>query len=102
MKGCRLSPVALGLALGILWGISILIMGLLAYYYTYGQPFVAAIGSVYPGYAPSIRGSITGGIIGFFDAFIIGFLIGWLYNRFNCCKCACCFKSKDVDIKEQP
>ena len=85
MKGCKLCPVALGLSFGVLWGLSILIMGLLAYYYTYGNSFVIAVGSLYPGYAPSIKGSILGGIIGVIDGFIGGFLIAWLYNLFNCC-----------------
>ncbi|MCE0723070.1 MULTISPECIES: bacteriophage holin [Legionella] len=99
MKGCKLSPVALGLALGVLWGISILIIGLIAYYYTYGHGFVTAVGSLYPGYEPSIMGSLLGGVIGFIDAFITGFLIGWLYNLFSCCKCVCCDKKKDGEVE---
>jgi hypothetical protein len=94
MKGCKLSPLALGLSLGVLWGLSILIMGLVAYYYTYGRPFVTAVSLLYPGYAPSIKGSLLGGLIAFIDAFIGGFLIAWLYNIFNCCKCVCCDKDK--------
>lgn len=92
MSGCRISPVALGLALGTLWGVSVLIMGLLAYAYMYGQPFVATMGNLYVGYVPSIKGSIIGGILGFINAFITGFLVGWLYNLFTCCACACCKK----------
>ncbi|VEB34246.1 Uncharacterised protein [Legionella sainthelensi] len=99
MKGCQLNPVALGLAFGALWGVSIFILGLLAYYYTYGHAFVLAVGSLYPGYAPSIKGSIFGGIVGFIDGFIAGFLIAWLYNLFNCCKCICCNKNKDATAK---
>lgn len=87
MNGCKLSPVGLGLSLGILWGLSLLVIGLLAYYYAYGHPFVSAVGTLYLGYEPSIKGSIIGGLIGFVDAFITGFLIAWLYNRFSCCKC---------------
>ncbi|KTC78968.1 bacteriophage holin [Legionella cherrii] len=97
MNGCKLNPLALGLAFGVLWGVSILLMGLLAYYYTYGHAFVVAVGSLYPGYAPSIKGSIMGGVIGFIDAFIMGLIIAWLYNLFNCCKCVCCDKkAKEV------
>lgn len=99
MKGCKLSPVALGLAFGVLWGVSILVIGLLAYFYTYGHGFVIAVGSLYPGYTPSIKGSILGGIIGFIDAFIMGFIIAWLYNLFCCCKCVCCDKKKDEEVK---
>lgn len=91
MSGCRLSPIRLGLSFGVIWGFSLFIMGMLAYLYAYGNPFVAAIGSLYLGYEPSIKGSIIGGAIGFIDAFITGFLIGWLYNLFGCCG-ACCKK----------
>ncbi|KTD06132.1 hypothetical protein Lgra_2909 [Legionella gratiana] len=95
MKSCKLNPVALGLAFGVLWGVSIFILGLLAYYYTYGHAFVLAISSLYPGYAPSIKGSILGGVVGFIDAFIVGFLIAWLYNLFNLYTTSCCDKNKD-------
>ena len=94
MSGCKLSPVALGLSFGIIWGLSVFGLGLAAYFYTYGKPFVDALATLYLGYAPSVKGSIVGGIIGFIDAFIFGFLIAWLYNRFSCCACACCGPKK--------
>ncbi|STY28696.1 Uncharacterised protein [Legionella wadsworthii] len=94
MNGCRLSPIALGLALGVLWGISILLMGILSYFYHYGQSFVVAVGTLYPGYAPTIMGSFIGAVIAFIDAFIAGFILGWLYNLFCSCRCVCCDKSK--------
>jgi uncharacterized membrane protein YdjX (TVP38/TMEM64 family) len=93
-SGCRLSPVGLGLAFGVLWGVCILMLGLIATYYAYGHDFVISLGNLYPGYTPSIKGSILGGIIAFIDAFIMGFLIGWLYNIFTRCSCACCVKDK--------
>lgn len=94
MSGCKLSPVALGMSLGLLWGLSLLILGLMGHYYAYGHPFVSAIGTVYQGYEPSIKGSIIGGIIGFINAFIDGFLIAWLYNRFSRGQCGCCKSDK--------
>jgi hypothetical protein len=100
MKGCRISPLALGLAFGVLWGISIFMLGLMAHYYAYGKAFVTAVGTVYPLYGPSIKGSFFGGIIAFIDAFITGALIAWLYNLFNCCKCACCYTKKEEDEPE--
>lgn len=90
MSGCKLSPSALGLSLGVIWGLSMFLLGLSAYYYSYGKPFVDAMATLYLGFEPSIRGSIIGGVIGFVDAFITGFIIAWLYNRFNCCNCKCC------------
>lgn len=96
MKGCKLSPIGLALSLGILWGLSVFIIGLLAYYYSYGRPFITAMSTLYLGYAPSVKGSFVGGIIGFIDAFITGFLIAWLYNRFSCCCCPCEKKSEEI------
>lgn len=95
MKGCKLSPSGLGLALGVLWGLTLFVMGLVAYYFSYGRPFVEIISAIYLGYEPSIKGSFIGGISGFVGAFIIGFLVAWLYNLFSCCSCMCCSKPKN-------
>lgn len=89
MSGCKLNPVGLGLSLGVIWGVSIFIMGLLAYHFSYGKPFVEMMSAIYLGFAPSVMGSVIGGVIGFVDAFIGGFLIAWLYNCFNCCPSCC-------------
>ncbi len=83
---CRICPVSLGLSLGVMWGVSIAVMGLLAHFYMYGKPFVAAVGQLYIGYDPSIVGSLFGGFIGFVDAFVMGYVIAWLYNLFGHCK----------------
>lgn len=101
MNGCKLSPVGFGLAFGVLWGVSILLMGLAATYYTYGQNFVVSLGSLYPGYSPSIQGSILGAIIGFLDAFVMGFIIAWLYNKFSRCHCTCCKNPKEMEVKKE-
>jgi len=93
MTKCKICPVSLGLSLGVVWGVSIFIMGMLAHLYLYGKPFVAAVGALYIGYEPSIMGSVIGGIIGFVDAFISGFIIAWLYN----CFCGCCSKGGKCD-----
>lgn len=95
-SGCKINPVALGLAFGVLWGVLILLLGLVASYYAYGHDFVITMGNLYPGYTPSVKGSIFGAIIAFIDAFIMGFLIAWLYNKFSHCGCVCC----DKTIKE--
>ena len=87
MIKCKLSPLALGLAFGILWGISIFLMGLLAHFFSYGEVFVTSIGTLYIGYDTTIIGSIIGGIIGFVDGFIGAAILAWLYNFFaGCCK----------------
>lgn len=90
MSGCKLSPVGLGLALGVFWGLSLLVLGLLATYVDYGHPFVSAVSTLYLGYEPSIKGSLLGAVWGLVDGFIDGFLVAWLYNRFRCGRCDCC------------
>ena len=83
MMKCKLSPLAFGLALGVTWGASVLLMGLLAYYFMFGTAFVTAVGTLYVGYDSSIAGSIIGAIIGFVDAFIGGAVLAGLYNLFS-------------------
>lgn len=86
MMKSKLSPMALGLALGIIWGVIVFMVGLIAHFFEYGSAFVTSMGVMYIGYEPSILGSVIGGIMGFIDSFIIGVLIAWLYNVFlNCC-----------------
>lgn len=82
-KITHLSPLALGLAMGIIRGVSILILGLLAHFFAYGDEFVSAMGQLYRGYDATIFGSILGGIIGLIDGFITGALIAWIYNLFG-------------------
>lgn len=91
LKSNRISPVALGLTLGVFWGIYVLVMGLAAHFYSYGVGFVASMGVLYIGYEPSVPGSLVGGAIAFVDAFIGGIILAWLYNFFSCC----CCKGKD-------
>lgn len=86
MTASRLSPMSLGLSMGIIWGGMVFLMGLLAHFFEYGTAFVTSMGIMYIGYEPSIIGSAIGGAMGFIDAFIIGIMIAWLYNVFlNCC-----------------
>ncbi len=87
MTKCKISPLAFGLSLGVVWGASILLMGVLAHFFEYGRAFVTAVGVVYVGYDPSLLGSFIGALFGFIDALVVGALIAWLYNCFSgCCK----------------
>ncbi len=82
----RLQPCALGLALGIVWGLSLFIIGLFASA-GYWTDFVNSLGKYYYGYDASILGSMIGGLWGFIDFFIGGMVIAWLYNLFSKCFC---------------
>jgi hypothetical protein len=87
MTASRLSPMSLGLSLGIIWGGMVFLMGLLAHFFEYGTAFVSSMGIIYIGYEPSILGSAIGGLMGFIDALIIGLLLASLYNAFLKCCC---------------
>ena len=70
-----------GLAVGIVWGASMLLTGLLAAYLNYGNAVIDLISSVYIGSGATLVGSIIGGVYGFIDGFVGGFLLVWLYNK---------------------
>lgn len=79
----KLDVKALGLSLGITWGISVMFMGFMCMFLGWGCSFVSAIGKFYYGYQPTLIGCVVGGIWGFFDMGIGGVIIAWLYNRFS-------------------
>jgi hypothetical protein len=78
----RLKPVALGLSLGIVWGLVLCITTWLSYLTGYGRLFLDVFaGSIYPGYTISPSGSVLVLVYGFADLFVMGSLVGWIYNR---------------------
>ena len=77
----QLNAVRLGLAGGIVWGVSLCLMTLAGAYCGYGLKFLEVMADVYPGYTVTATGSLVGLVIGFFDAFIGLVIFGWLYNR---------------------
>ena len=87
----KLHVLSLGLALGVVWGLSVFLIGLLAMT-GYGMELVKLLGSFYIGYAATIGGSLIGLVYGFFDGLIGGAIVAWLYNCFSAktskpCKC---------------
>ena len=78
----KFKPVALGIALGIVWGGSLFFTTWISYYTGYGRLFLQTLaGSIYPGYSITPAGSFLGLFYGFTDGLISGFLIGWIYNK---------------------
>ncbi|MDO8282369.1 MAG: bacteriophage holin [Thermodesulfovibrionia bacterium] len=74
--------LALGVATGILWGLSLFVVTLLSVYTGYGETFLNALPqALYPGYDISVKGSFFGLIIGFFDGVICASIFGWVYNK---------------------
>jgi hypothetical protein len=77
------NPKALGYALGITWGLGLLLVGWISSLTSYGNNFVSGLGSLYLGYSSSFFGAIIGAVWGFIDLFIAGYIVAWLYNKFN-------------------
>ncbi len=76
----RLDAISLGLAFGIMWGLGVFILGIMAMAADWGTEIVVLMSSVYLGFDPSIAGSLIGAAWGFVDGGVGGFLIAWLYN----------------------
>ena len=88
---CKLSMMGLGLALGVFWALSMLVLGLLSYYIDYGTTFVTAVNSLYLISEVTLGNVLISTVIAFVDGFIDGVIIAFLYNLF-CGKCSCCSK----------
>ena len=84
-KPIKFNVWAFGVALGIVWGLSMLIAGWTSIF-GWGAMFVNTMSSVYLGYIPSFGGGIVGAIWGFVDGFIGGVLLSFIYNRIACKK----------------
>lgn len=77
----RLSLKALALALGLSWGVGVVLLGLAAWL-GWGRALVEVLGSLYLGFGPHPLGSVIGGLWAFVDGAVCGIVIAWLYNRF--------------------
>lgn len=84
----KLSVKGLGLAMGILWALSLFVMTLVATYSGYmADQLNTLIVGVYPWYSVSLTGAFIGLAEGFVDGFVGGVVIAWLYNVCSkCCK----------------
>ena len=78
----KLDVKALGLSLGIVWGVSVFVIGISAPVCLWAMHFVDVLAPFYIGFQAGLIGSIIGAVWGFIDAAIGGVLIGWLYNKF--------------------
>lgn len=78
----RLDAKALGLAAGILWGLSVFLIT--AWIVIIDSPgnTLAKLGVFYIGYDVSWTGAVVGLVYGFVDGLIGGALLAWIYNAF--------------------
>lgn len=92
----KLSWCAVGSSLGILWGLYLLIMALLAIggsnWFWFQADFVPLLAKMYPGYAATVGGAVLGLIWGLICGFVCGFLFVIIHNHilskcpYKCCK----------------
>jgi hypothetical protein len=73
---------ALGLTLGIIWGLVLFVATLWAVIEGRGRT-LDLLSGYYPGFTVSYGGAVIGMIWGFVSGFIGGVLIAWLYNLFS-------------------
>jgi len=86
-KCTKLHVLSVGIALGVMWGLGILALGLISWLTGWGDKMVELMASMYIGYDDTLGGSFIGAIWGFVDAFIGGVVFAWLYNL---CLAGCC------------
>lgn len=78
----KLDVKAFGLAVGIVWGMAMFLLGIMSMALNWGTKLVEVFSSMYIGYKANISGSVIGGAWGFVDAGIAGVIVAWLYNKF--------------------
>jgi hypothetical protein len=72
---------ALGLSLGVVWGLAVFVWTILATVRGMGKT-LSLLGGYYIGFSVSYLGAFVGLVWGFVDGFICGVLIAWFYNLF--------------------
>lgn len=82
----KLDVKAIAITTALLWGVVAMFLTGTAnlIWPSYGQAFLEAVASLYPGYAPggSFGQVLIGALYGLVDGAVAGALFAWLYNRF--------------------
>ena len=81
---------ALGMSLGLLWGLAIMLGTWWLLLMDAPGEMISKLSEFYLGYSYSWGGAIIGFLWGFVDGFIAGVLIAWLYGVF----CNMIYKNK--------
>jgi hypothetical protein len=79
----KLSKRALGLSLGLVWGLTILFATWWLLYWGSSGTTISKLSGFYLGYTFSWAGGLIGLLWGFVDGFFGGVIIAGLYNLFN-------------------
>ncbi len=81
----RLSIRSLAVTFGILWGGTVLLLGMANLIWpSYGVAFLQLVDSVYPGYhaGQGLGSVIVGTLYAILDGAVGGLVFAWIYNRF--------------------
>ena len=90
----RFCIAAFAFAGGIVWGMGMLLLGLVNIWCQWGSEWVTFFSHGYIGYEATFVGALIGGAWGFADAFIGCMIFAWIYNMCSkYCK-MCCKKGK--------
>jgi len=76
----KLNPEKLAVALGLTWGLYVLLIGWVAAIGWGTSELVTALAGLYVGFKATLLGGIIGGLWGFLDGIIAGYLIAVFYN----------------------
>ena len=76
----RLDPPSLGFALGITWGLIVLIMSILAHFTSLPNPLVVMLSFGYIGMKTSFASVFLAFLWACIDGFIVGSILGLVYN----------------------
>jgi hypothetical protein len=95
----RLNVIALGGALGVIVGITMMALAWAAWVWSYDTALVQEWSGLYPGYEASLQGGFFGLGWGLLEGATAGVVLAWLYN----CLCPCCRQSAvENDTKKVP
>ncbi len=80
----KLSPKALAISLGLLWGIYVFLLGLLSManvrVFWFSPEFLRILATLYPGFEATLRGSFIGLFWGTICGALGGAIIAWIHN----------------------
>lgn len=79
-EGAKFDANTIGLALGLMWGTLLILLGLTATLTGIGTGLVEQLGSVHIGYKATILGTVIGGVCGLIYGFVLGAVVFRVYN----------------------
>ncbi len=93
----KLSPCAVGVALGLIKGVYLLVLAWVGWLWGYGMPMISRVSEYFHAYDASFAGGLVGGLWGFICGLVFGVIFGILYNW--CLRC-CCRKCPEDEMRK--